>query len=89
MATVETTQHLIWRRILIYSEVFLACYAVGVRIAGRYPSGVFQVIGIAAFIAWAFLFYAGLFFLGSHRRLAIIGWCIAVAALLLAGSVSN
>ncbi len=89
MATVEPTQHLIWRRIFISSEVFLARNAVIVRILGRYPSGALQFIGIAAFIAWAFLFYAGLFFIGSHRRLAIVGWCIAVAALLLAGSVSN
>ena len=89
MDKVETTQHLVWRRVLISSEVFLACYAVLVRIIGRHPSGVLQVIGIAAFIAWAFLFYASPFLISSHRRLAIIGWCIAVVALLLSGSVSS
>ncbi len=89
MTTVETTQHLIWRRIFISSEVFLARNAVIVRILGRYPSGALQFIGIAAFIACAFLFSAGLFFIGSHRRLAIIGWCIAVAALFLSRSVSD
>ena len=84
---VETTQHLVWRRILLSSQVFLGCYAVLVRIIGRYPSGPLYFIGIAAFIAWAFLFFAGPFFISSHRRLAIIGWCIAVVSLLLTGSV--
>ena len=87
MDKVETTQHLVWRRVLISSEVFLACYAVLVRIVGRYPSGPLYFIGIAAFIAWAFLFFAGPFFISSHRRLAIIGWCVAVVAVLLTGSV--
>lgn len=89
MDTLDTSQHLIWRRILISSEVFLALYAVIVRIVGRHPSGPLQVIGIAAFIAWAFLFYASPFLISMHRRLAIIGWCIAVVALLLSGSVST
>jgi len=89
MDKVETTQHLVWRRVLISSEVFLACYAVLVRIIGQHPSGPLYFIGIAAFIAWAFLFYASPFLISSHRRLAITGWCIAVAALLLSGSVGS
>lgn len=89
MDKVDTTQHLIWRRILIWSQVYLACYALVVRIVGRFPSGPLYVIGIAAFVAWAFLFFASPFLFSSHRRLVISGWCIAVVALLLTGSVSN
>jgi hypothetical protein len=85
----DPSAQLIWRRVLISAEVYLACYAVIVRIIGRHPSGPLLLIGIAAFIAWAFLFYASPFLISTHRRLAIIGWCIAVVALLLTGSVTT
>jgi hypothetical protein len=44
------------------------------------------VIGVAAGIAWVFLFFGSPSLVRSQRWLAILGWCIAVGALLFSGS---
>jgi hypothetical protein len=75
-----------WRWILITAELLVAGYWVAALMAGRaarHPSGAFAVIGIAAFLAWGFLFLGSPFLVRSQRWLAILGWCIAVASLLL------
>jgi len=80
---------MMWRWILIASELLVVAYLVGALMAGRaarHPSGAFLAIGIAAFVAWVFLFLGSPFLVRSQRWLAILGWCIAVAALFLSSS---
>ncbi len=77
-----------WRWILVTSELLVVGYMIAVRMTGRaarHPSGAFAGIGIAAFVAWVFLFLGSPFLVRSQRWLAILGWCIGVAALLLSG----
>ena len=78
-----------WRWILIVAEFLVAGYLVAAQLAGRaarHPSGGFAVVGIAAGVAWVFLFFGTPFLVRSQRWLAILGWCIAVAALFFSGS---
>lgn len=85
--TARTT--MAWRWILIAAELVVVAYLIGALMAGRaarHPSGGFAVIGIAAFVAWGFLFLGSPFLVRSQRWLAILGWFIAVAALFLSGS---
>jgi hypothetical protein len=84
-----TTTTIAWRWILITAELLVAGYLVGALMTGRaarHPSGALAVIGIAAFVAWVFLFLGSPFLVRSQRWLAILGWCIAVAALFLSAS---
>lgn len=41
-----------------------------------------SVLGMAVFIPWVFLFFGSPFLVRSQRWLAVLGWCIAVSALL-------
>jgi hypothetical protein len=82
MTTPSTQTTIAWRWILIAAELLVAGYMVWSLMAGRaarHPSGAFAVIGIAAFVAWVFLFLGSPFVVRSQRWLAILGWCIAVA----------
>ena len=85
--TTRTTMALRWS--LIIAELLVVGYLAGALMAGRaarHPSGGFAVIGVAAFIAWVFLFFGSPFLVRSQRWVAILGWCIAVGALLFSGS---
>ena len=88
--TLSTTKAtMTWRWILIISELLVVGYMTVVFMAGRaarHPSGAFVALGIAAFVAWAFLFLGSPFLVRSQRWLAILGWCTAVAAILSSGS---
>jgi hypothetical protein len=89
MTTPTTRTTIAWRWILITSELLVAGNLVVVLMAGRgarYSSGLDATIGIAAFVAWVFLILGSPFLVRSQRWLAILGWCIAVATLLLSGS---
>ena len=75
----------IWRWILITSESLLVTYMVAAAVTGRdvrHASDGFVVLGILASVAWVFLFLGSPFLVSSQRWLAILGWCIAVVALL-------
>lgn len=85
MSTRAPTATVFWRWVLIVSEVLLGGYLVAMQLAGRHgrqETGVFLVVGILAFVAWVFLFFGSPFLVASQRWLAIIGWCIAAAAVL-------
>jgi hypothetical protein len=74
----------IWRWVLISSELVLVVYLTVAGLAGRdarHPTGVFLAVGVAASVAWAFLFFGSPFLVPSQRWLAVLGWCIAVGAL--------
>ena len=76
---------LFWRWSLIVSETVVAGYFVATLIAGRHlrqETGLLLGVGIVAFAAWMFLFVGSLFLVKSHRWLAILGWGIAVTAVL-------
>ena len=69
---------------LIVSELLLGGYLVATQLTGRHAhreTGAFLVVGILAFVAWVFLFFGSPFLVRSQRWLAILGWCIAVAAI--------
>jgi len=69
----------------ITSELLLGSYLIAMQLAGghtRQETGAFLVVGILAFVAWVFLFFGSPFLVRSQRWLAILGWCIAVAAIL-------
>src|SRR6266571_4235167 len=89
MTTPTTIATMAWRWILITAELLVVAYVMSALMAGRaarHPSGAFAVMGIAAFVAWVFLFLGSPFFVRSQRWLAILGWCISVAALFFSGS---
>jgi hypothetical protein len=78
-----------WRWILIGAELLLVAYVMCAVMAGRavrQPSGAFTVMGIATFVAWVFLFLGSPFLVRSQRWLAVLGWCISVAALFFSSS---
>jgi len=79
------TERPFWRWVLIVSELLLGSYLVAMQIAGlraRLETGGSIVVGILASVAWAFLFFGSPFLVSSQRWLAILGWCMAVGALL-------
>jgi len=81
---VETTSRA-WRRILIGAELLVLVYAVVIHFGGRHvrqETGPWFVLAILVFAAWAFLFLGSPFLVRSHGRLAILGWGVAVGALL-------
>ena len=85
MSTHTQTAPLFWRWVLIVSELLLGSYLISMQLAGRHArqeTGAFLVVGILAFVAWVFLFFGSPFLVRSQRWLAILGWCIAVAAIL-------
>jgi len=47
---------------------------------------VLEVVGILAFVAWVFLFFGSPFLVSSQRWLAILGWSMAVGAILFSAS---
>jgi len=78
-----------WRWILITAELLVVAYVMSALMAGRaarHPSGAFAVMGISGFVAWVFLFLGSPFLVHSQRWLAILGWCISVAALFFSSS---
>ena len=75
--------------VLIVAVLLVAAELFCVLTVGREPReslGGFPVLGVAAFVAWLFLFFGSPFLIRFHRHLAILGWCIALLALLLSGS---
>ena len=83
------TSSSVWRWVLIVAELLVAAELFCVLTVRRAPgevSGPFLILGVAAFVAWLFLFFGSPFLIRSHRPLAILGWCIALLALLLSGS---
>jgi hypothetical protein len=74
-----------WRWALIVSESLLTTYLFEMHLAdrhARHETGPFLVLGVLAFIAWIFLFFGSPFLVSSQRWLAILGWSIAVSAIL-------
>ena len=80
----------LWRWILIASEVLVATYlimgfvlvSVGGRHA-RFSAGPSLVIGVLASLACFFLLFGSPFLVRRHGPLAIAGWFIGAAALFL------
>ena len=88
MITPSTRTTLAWRWILIAAELLVVGNLVGALIAeraARHPSSGIAIVGIAAFVAWVFLFLGSPFLVRSQRWLAVLGWGIAVAALFFSG----
>jgi hypothetical protein len=74
------------RWILITSELVLATDLLAAVTAGRdvrHETSAFLLVGICASVAWAFLCFGSPFLVSTQRWLAILGWCIAVGAVLL------
>ena len=85
MSTRTQAGSMFWRWTLIVSQLLLAAYLVTMHLAGRHArqgTGPFFLVGILAFAAWVFLFLGSPFLVSSQRWLAILGWCIAVGAIL-------
>ncbi len=85
MSTRIETASRAWRRILICAEFLVLVYTVAMHFGGRHvgqETGPWFVLAILVFAAWAFLFFGSPFLVRSHGWLAILGWGIAVSALL-------
>ena len=76
--------HLFWRWALIGSETLVACYIVFVKLAQRREDIISPspLIDLVVGIALAFLFFGSPFLARSQGALAILGWLIAVAAII-------
>ncbi len=77
-----------WRYALIAAELLVGGHTAYSLLVGRlttHPREEFPLIDIAVAVAWVFLFLGSPFLVPSQRGLAVLGWCIAVATLLLAG----
>jgi hypothetical protein len=72
-----------WRWTLIAAQVIVVAYFAALLSGGRKtrlnPGALLSVL---IFIAWLFLFLGSPFLVRSQRWLAVLGWCIAVGALL-------
>jgi len=90
MITRTQTASPFWRWALIVSELLVATYLVVVmQLPGRpvaQQTWPFLVVGILAFVAWVFLFFGSPFLVSSQRWLAILGWSMAVGAILFSAS---
>lgn len=78
----------VWRYALIAAELLVVGHTAYSLLVGRlttHPREDFPLIHIAVPVAWVFLFFGSPFLVPSQRGLAVLGWCIAVAALVLAG----
>ena len=84
MASRIQSPSVFWRWILILSELVLAGELIAIRITplARHYTGLSALVAALAGVAWVFLFFGSPFLVRSQRWLAIIGWCIAVAAIL-------
>ena len=92
MSAIETPKK--WRWIFIISETMAVGYMVVVTVARCfYPRGYPEppVLGItlaySALLAWLFLLIASPFFFRSLRGVAVAGWSIALAILVILISV--
>jgi hypothetical protein len=74
---------LAWRWSLITAEVMVAGYMAASLLAGakaRLDAG--ALLSVLLFLAWLFLFFGSPFLVRSQKWLAVLGWCIAVGAVL-------
>lgn len=88
MSSNQKRESVLWRYALIAAELLVVGYTACSLLVGRlttYPREEFPLIHIAVPVAWVFLFFGSPFLVPSQRGLAVLGWCIAVAALVLAG----
>jgi hypothetical protein len=76
---------LFWKWALIVSELVLLGELIATRITplARQFTGVSAMVAVLAGVAWVFLLFGSPFLVPTQRWLAIVGWCIAVAAILL------
>jgi hypothetical protein len=73
-----------WRWALIFSQVILVGYLVAVRFSpyARSFTTVTLLFAGLAMISNLFLLFASPFLIRSHGRLAMVGCCVAVAAII-------
>lgn len=81
-----------WKWVLVFTELLVVSYFATClllsHMAGRrmrLETDSIPVLGIATSIAIFFLLFGSPFLVSSQRGLAILGWIIGAAALLLAG----
>ena len=83
MNTIPRNASLGWRWALIAAEVIVAGYFAAFFLAGsKVRLDADALLSVLIFIAWLFLFLGSPFLVRSQRWLAVLGWCIAVGALL-------
>jgi hypothetical protein len=83
MNTIPQKATLPWRWALIAAEILVVGYCAATMLAGsKVRLNVGAVLGVLIFAAWIFLFLGSPFLVRSQKWLAVLGWCIAVGALL-------